>query len=189
MGVTIHFAGTLRDEASIAGVEQTARAYAGERGWDVLPVDHAVNAEGDYTGVTILPGKMCEPVHLVFDAQLHVDEYTKTQFAGADTHIAVLGLLRDVQSWFRVLKVSDEGEYWDTEDRTQLELHLRVVAETLERNLREYPGSAVGVLLPSGRIVDMYRAKTPEAAAALANAQSPRKAGGLFSRFFGRRPN
>jgi hypothetical protein len=185
MGVTIHFAGQLRDEAGLAGVEQAAREFASSRGWRVETIDFAVNSPEDYTGISIFPDPLCEPVHLVFDQNLRVDEYTKTQFAGPTVHIQLIELLRLVQPWFSDLEVSDEGEYWETSNEEQLRLHLRVVTDSLNAHLAEDPTCDVAVKLPSGRIVDLRRENAREQPAGRKTSSQART--GFLSRLFGRR--
>jgi len=50
-------------------------------------------------------------VRLEFDENLYVQEFAKTQFAGVDWHLKVVGLLKAIQSYFRELRVADEGEF------------------------------------------------------------------------------
>lgn len=157
MGVTIHFSGTLRDEAALAGIESDARHFAAERSWPVQTIDYGINASGDYTGVSIYPPENCEPIHLVFDEHLQVNEHVKTQFAGPETHIHIIELLRQLGTWFTDLFVEDEGEYWATKDAERLRMHMAVVSSRLEELARESEGLEIGVRLPSGRIVDLGR--------------------------------
>jgi hypothetical protein len=89
----------------------------------------------DLKGISILP-KECEPVDLAFfpsgklcstmklrfnDATTNdlMVEYVscKTQYAGIDTHLTVLKLLRYLKDkYFSFFELSDEGMYWETKD-------------------------------------------------------------------------
>lgn len=89
----------------------------------------------DLKGISILP-KECEPVDLAFfpsgklcsamklqfnDAATNdlMVEYVscKTQYAGMDTHLTVLKLLRYLKDkYFSFFELNDEGMYWETND-------------------------------------------------------------------------
>ena len=89
----------------------------------------------DLKGISILPEE-CEPVELVFfpsgkicsPIKLKLNDAatndlmvecvsTKTQYAGIDTHLAVLKLLQYFKDkYFSVFELSDEGMYWETKD-------------------------------------------------------------------------
>lgn len=51
-------------------------------------------------GVEVLPHPDCDPVRLEFDEDLHIQEFTKTRFAGAATHVEVIELLRRIAPFF-----------------------------------------------------------------------------------------
>ncbi|MEO6255081.1 MAG: hypothetical protein ABIO79_17365 [Ferruginibacter sp.] len=67
-------------------------------------------------------GKLCSPIKLQFNDAATNDlmvEYvsTKTQYAGIDTHLAVLKLLQYFKDkYFSFFELSDEGMYWETKD-------------------------------------------------------------------------
>ena len=59
--------------------------------------------------------------------------FCKTQFAGACAHIVVCRLLRELKDRFIPrLYVSDEGEYWQTEDIEKLEEHIGSLGEMIK---------------------------------------------------------
>ena len=60
-----------------------------------------------------------------FDKDCYVQEYVKAQFAGVETHVAIIDLLRRIQSFFESLAVEDEGDYWTTSDEVTLADHIR----------------------------------------------------------------
>lgn len=77
--------------------------------------------------LTFLPdGTLCSPVKLIYydpatnDLMIEV-VHTKTQFAGPDTHIAILKLLHYLQKkYFESFELNDEGNYWEKWDEKVL---------------------------------------------------------------------
>ena len=57
----------------------------------------------------------------------------------------------------RETKVEDEGEYWETENKSALEGHMAKVNALMLEMKRGKPGLRGPVTLPSGRIVDLMR--------------------------------
>ena len=104
MGVTIHFEGQLLDEKAyqelMAFVSWTAEVEA----WRTEPIESQIvtllrvrdEQDWDYTGpvkgIAVYLHENCDPVRLEFDENLYVQEFTKTQFAGIDWHLKVVGL-------------------------------------------------------------------------------------------------
>jgi hypothetical protein len=69
----------VTDEINEANVK-LSRVDENERDYDYLaPV----------SGLKLIPGNDCEPIKLEFDSDLYVQEWTKTQFAGAEIHLTV----------------------------------------------------------------------------------------------------
>ncbi len=119
----------------------------------------------DLKGITISP-KECEPVDLTFfpsgilcsvvklmynnaatnDLMVEIISI-KTQFAGPDTHIAVLNLLQYLKDkYFAVFELKDEGNYWETKDKkillgrfAEYNFLLNAVAGALD-NFKAAPG-------------------------------------------------
>lgn len=95
-------------------------------------------------GISFSPDPKCETVWLFFDADGHLnspmnmimrDDFedpsvlkwlsTKTQYAGADTHIAIVKLFRYLKKkYISNLEIEDEGEYWFSNDRERLETKI-----------------------------------------------------------------
>lgn len=108
-------------------------------------------------GVSVIPHPDCEPLFLTFRkdgvlaSSMHMvmlsdDEIdqdgmwlsTKTQFAQADTHVALIRLLKFVKSnYISNLEVHDDGQYWESEDMTRLEKRFSAVGAAL----KTLPGS------------------------------------------------
>lgn len=63
--------------------------------------------------LVIYPHEDCDPIRLEFDRDLYIQEFTKTQFAGARIHLKVLELLSVIRPFFSEFSIEDEGEYWE----------------------------------------------------------------------------
>ena len=63
--------------------------------------------------------------------------FCKTQFSSADIHIAVCELLRLAQPFMAAWQVSDEGGYWESGDRQELEKRLGAMSELIQRMASE----------------------------------------------------
>ena len=110
---------------------------------------------GPVSGLALNPGNDCEPIKLEFDSQLYVQEWTKTQFAGAEMHQTICGFLHAIEPYFETLKVNDEAEFWETGDVELLKKYLADCDRFIEEHLQEHPTAKVKVKEPTGRIVDM----------------------------------
>jgi hypothetical protein len=167
MGVTIHFEGRLRDEASYQRAVESARTFALAKGWPVETIleplvtlkrvrgEEPWDYEGSTKGVALQPHENSDPLRLEFDSQLYVQEYCKTQFAPPEVHIQVVELLRLLEPEFVCLTVEDEGEYWSSKDRSTLEGHLAACFRALDDHLATDPRLTGPVRGPSGRIFDL----------------------------------
>jgi hypothetical protein len=168
MGVTIHFKGQLRDEDAYLRVINAATSFATERGWPSEPIKseqikllRVTDDEQDWDyvgpvkGIALYPGEDCEPVRLEFDAELYMQEHTKTQFAGVTTHVQVLNLFKAIKPLFRDLKVEDEHKYWVTGDVRILSEHMNRIQEVIDEELAKNPRARAKIKTPSGRIVDL----------------------------------
>jgi hypothetical protein len=167
MGVTVHFEGRLKGTQAFSSlllyIEEIGRAETllterfensqtklgrvrEERPWDYV---------GPTKGILLYLQEDCEPLRLEFDRELYVQEWVKTQFAGVDTHIRLIQILRNIERFFHTLAVNDEGEYWESENREALAEHIRrcneVIAEFAARN----PRAQVKVKEPNGRLADL----------------------------------
>jgi hypothetical protein len=167
MGVTIHFEGHLNDETAYRQLLDRVSSIAKAEGWRTETIQsnqvnlHRVRNEqdGDYSGpikgITISLTEDCDPVRLEFDRDLYVQEFTKTQFAGAATHLKVLEILKAIKPFFQNLKVEDEGEYWETENLQILTAHLNRSQEVIEEEIKKYPNGKMKIKTPNGRIIDL----------------------------------
>jgi hypothetical protein len=167
MGVTVHFEGSLKSDQAFSSlllhIEEKGRTETllterfensqaklarvrEERSWDYL---------GPTKGILLYLHENCEPLRLEFDRELYVQEWVKTQFAGVDTHIRLIQILKDIERFFQTLVVNEEGEYWESENKEALAEHIdrcnEVIAEFAEKN----PGSRIKVREPNGRLTDL----------------------------------
>jgi hypothetical protein len=118
--------------------------------------------------LTFLPnGNLCSPLKLMFNDPVTNDLmieviHVKTQFAGPDTHIALLKLLRYLkEKYFAELEVDDEGLYWKTEDEETLlsqfakyNFALKTLTEALS-DFKAKPGESVNSL--ADRLEELLR--------------------------------
>lgn len=116
---------------------------------DHLQLETGEDALGEYTtavenihplddrwrGVLIFPPE-CEAITIAFNRAGELMNYiplndtghyfaspfvfTKTQFSAPDTHIAVCDMLRLVTPYMAEWEVTDEGEYWQSQNRDRL---------------------------------------------------------------------
>jgi hypothetical protein len=93
-------------------------------------------------------GRTCSPMHLEIAETLYRIKpwlvycmHVKTQFAGMDTHVALVTLLKYLEKkYFHKMRVTDEGNFWNTLDKAVLKARfdeynhfLAIVKEALEK--------------------------------------------------------
>lgn len=84
-------------------------------------------------------GNLTDPVMYVFKKEGRLDPENaylsvKTQFAPPEIHIAIIQLLRFLKKrYIPNLEVHDEGGYWETSDKTELENRLQSINEGLDK--------------------------------------------------------
>lgn len=123
---------------------------------DVKFINDPITQELDIVGNAYLKGIIftppnCESVQFLFDdkgkltdlTQKAIEnsfkkersayQWTKTQFAGTEVHITLIGLLKYVKrTYMPNLEVKDEGEYWETENRELLEQNMGIINTAME---------------------------------------------------------
>jgi hypothetical protein len=167
MGVTVHFEGGLkgarafssllvhieeigRAETLLTERFENAQAKLG-RGSEDRPWDYV----GPTKGILLYLHEDCEPLRLEFDRELYVREWVKTQFAGVETHIRLIQILRDIEVFFLSLTVNDEGEYWESGNQAVLIGHFRACSEVIAEFAAKNPRAQVKVREANGRITDL----------------------------------
>ena len=152
MGLTIHYKGRFNKNASLPKMisEVTDIVEACKWKYRVYEHDFPKNNDPDDSynnsvyGISFTPPGS-EPVWLCFLSNRRMSGplqlqlwgsttdpseknyvymlFTKTQFAGEETHKFIIELFRHLQkqNYFEMLEIIDEGEYWETGD----EIHLK----------------------------------------------------------------
>ena len=173
MGMTIHFEGQLLDDDKYAALLQEAAAVAAARGWPFREINEAqmvlnrvidersVDYLGPVTGIELLPHPRADPLRFEFDRHLFMQQYCKTQFAGSEAHIEIIGLLRKVAPIFHKFDVFDEGQYWESGDRSILQGNLDTVDAMIAEAMRKDPSATGPLRLESGRVVDFVSDPQP----------------------------
>ena len=145
MGVCINFSGQLKSAGHFAHLERVGRRWAKHWKCDLNEVEHpsfpffrVVNDEvmevsGPMRGLTLHPHPECESVRLFFNKELYLDHWCKTQFAPPDTHVEVCAFLRDIEPLFDGFNVIDDGGFWETGDRAELERRLGFLNRMIDR--------------------------------------------------------
>jgi hypothetical protein len=149
MGVTIHYSGALANAAKAEALLKQASLLAAKLNWDFEIAD-TPNAR-----IAIYPHPDCEPLTFDPDENGLLENWVKTQFAGPETHIQIVGFLAQIAPYFVNLIVEDEAEYWESRNREILEGHINQINEVLRDMQQENPAARIQVREPTGRIVDM----------------------------------
>jgi hypothetical protein len=177
MGLTIHYSGQFRKRASLAGFVSEVKKIAETWGWAYhvfeteFPPESGDGIDEKLYGLLVTPPES-EPLSFTFLSDRRLADvgslsvwdktedpegkslygsFTKTQFAGPDVHMEIIGLIRYLApKYFTRFKVYDESDYWETGDekvmrekfafldgalskmRGQLESQERLSDETLE---------------------------------------------------------
>ncbi len=167
MGVTIHFEGQLKSETDYDSVIKVAVDFANKNAmpYSLFREENKVlqrvkdekdwNYEGATKGVKIQPDANTDPLWLEFDTNKYVQEYCKTQFADLNIHIRIVNLLRRLEPFFINLIVSDEGEYWETENRDILQKHIDACNRAMEERIQKNKKMSGPYRIADGRIVDL----------------------------------
>jgi hypothetical protein len=156
MGVSIHYSGQLKEAALLPLFIEEVEDIAKILGWkyNTFLKEYTNNlfettiSDNDY-GIMVTPLE-CEPVVFIFDYEGHLyspwlkqyftDRFyiynisTKTQFAGADTHIKVIELMKHLnKKYFNNFTMIDEGEYWETGDSAIVESKISFLGDKIKQ--------------------------------------------------------
>jgi hypothetical protein len=100
-------------------------------------------------------GNLCDPVSMISINQgvLKSEDVwiaVKTQFAGPETHVWVVGLLKYIQEHYLPgLEVRDEGEFWETGNHETLKEKMNLINEKIDEissELSRVTGNQLGKL-------------------------------------------
>ena len=167
MGVTIHFEGKLKSQNSFEKVIDIAREFAlsNDMTFKLFEEDNKLlervkdekdwDYQGPTKGILIHPDENSDPLNIEFDKDLYIQEYCKTQFSDISIHIVVVELLGQIEPYFDILKVDDEGEYWDTSDIVILQNHLDNCFKAIDDAKKENTALQGPFRLDNGRIIDL----------------------------------
>jgi hypothetical protein len=168
-GVTIHYEGTAASPDAVAKILTAVTAFAKQRGWKVEDASSKTGRlqrvidekdkdyEGRIIGIVVRISDNCEPLYFQFGDDLFMQDFVKTQFAGADVHIQIVQLLESLRPHFKKIDVIDEGDYWDTRDKTVLEGHIAKVDSMIEDIKKKDPNAQGPLRMKSGRIADVIQ--------------------------------
>ncbi len=148
MGITIHYQGKINEISLIENVTGELKDITEELEWEYFLID---DDKLGIKGIYINPPPNCEALTFLFDKNTGVlkdriilqfddmgdDHYkfnhTKTQYAPIQVHITIIKLLRYLKNkYISDLTVTDEGEYWDSEDANLLQSKFDFLNEMLE---------------------------------------------------------
>lgn len=168
-GVTIHYEGTAASPEAISKIMAAITVFAKENRWQVEDASEPKGKlkrwidekdkdyEGRITGVIVRVADNCEPLSFQFGDDLFVQDYVKTQFAGAGVHIRIVQLLELIRPYFEKIDVDDEGEYWGGHDRSVLEGHITKIDSVIADMKKKNPRADGPVRLKNGRILDIVQ--------------------------------
>lgn len=164
MGLSFHYSGSFRKSASLPEMIDELKDIAEIYNWKYhifhkqfphAETDNDGSKNAIY-GIMFSPPqcepvwlcflgnrRLCSPINLELFGQSEDPKHrsflyilsTKTQYAGTETHMTVINLLKYLSGkYFEGLEVSDEGKYWETGD-----------AEILEATFKRY-NAALNIL-------------------------------------------
>ena len=162
MGLSFHYSGRIANPESLPELIEEVEDIAKVVGWKYFVFDRQFpeNTVGklEYTdlfyGICFTPtgcetvnicflsnGRMSSISHLKFwgqsdDAQEKEYLYmlsVKTQYAGIDVHLFIIHLFRYLnEKYFVDFEMSDEGEYWETNDENVLKKNFKRYTELID---------------------------------------------------------
>lgn len=139
MGLTICYRGTLRNPNDIEVFLEDVDDICMEIGWPSMPIHRSgimpakgimiTPAGSEPIWLTFLQnGNLYDPSHFIYttrpelevvNAEMRKWIFTKTQYAGVDTHMAIIKFFRYLcMKYFEDFELQDESKYWETDDIT-----------------------------------------------------------------------
>ena len=155
MGLSINYSGSFKNEASLEAMIEEVKDIAEIYDWKYTINNSRfpkntfgkLEYDGKLYGISFTPpncetisltflsnGKMCCGARLEFfgNSDSENDKLylymlcTKTQYAGSTNHKIIIHLLKYLsQKYFRDFQLTDEGDYWETEDESLLEKNFK----------------------------------------------------------------
>ena len=144
MGVTIHYKGRLKSPELVADLVMEVADICQTHDWKYHYIDETENDPIGIKlrGIHFKPHEESESVFFAFDSEGYLCNFlsmivgmerenkmqwvfTKTQFAGSETHIQVIHLLRYLKKkYFKKMIISDEGGYYPHNDKELLDSRI-----------------------------------------------------------------
>lgn len=181
MGLSFFYTGTLKKSASIDAMIEEVKDIAEILNWkyNILDTGFPENelidgkVDGNLYGICFAPEncepvfitflsnrRLCSPINLEFFnkpvADVPDDAYlifTKTQYAGADAHMAVINILKHISNkYMEEIHVTDEGEYWETGD----EELLRKIFKRYTALLDGFASALENIPINTGESIEKY---------------------------------
>ena len=139
MGLTICYRGTLRKPNDIEAFLEDVADICMEIGWHYMPIHRSGIMPAQGLMITpagcepiwltfLLNGNMYDPSHFIYTTRPELEVvneemrkwiFTKTQYAGVDTHMAIIKFFRYLcMKYFDEFELRDESKYWETDDMT-----------------------------------------------------------------------
>lgn len=150
MGITIHYSGRLKEAEILPALIEEVKDIAQANHWKYHIFETLIAADkfgaekydNNIYGILFSPpesepvwltflsnGRMCMCNSLEFygnsdqeqDKEFLYYLFTKTQFAGPEIHKQIINILRHISNKYLLdFTLTDEGNYWDTEDEEKL---------------------------------------------------------------------
>lgn len=150
MGVTLFYRGRLNTPKDIPAITNELEDICISAEWKYRIYDESNNElrKLPFRGISFLPHPKSENVWMLFlnDGTLFFPlsgeteeatdtlawSSTKTQFAGADTHIALCRLFKYLSDrWFAQFEVIDDGGFWGEENSKALRKNIGIVNDAI----------------------------------------------------------
>jgi hypothetical protein len=137
MGLSIHYSGKLRNPVDIPALIAEAADISKSMHWEAEILPHFDDIP--IQGVLVIPegseplwltfhekGSMCHPILYEHVREIEGKDFpevgeqwcvTKTQYAGVESHMAMIKFLRYMsEKYFERFELHDESQYWETND-------------------------------------------------------------------------
>lgn len=181
MGLSIHYSGRIKDRALIDDLTAEVEDICNALDWR-----YNILHDDEIDGVVFSPPES-EPVHFTFnkegrllpftsilnremyesgevEMELMYTAFTKTQFAGPDSHKAIIKLMRYItQKYFAEFEMTDESYYRETNDEEQMLGRFKVYNAMLDaftealQGMEHVPGETPQSL--ADRLEELLRTK------------------------------
>lgn len=160
MGLSIHFKGSFRRDASLSDMIAEVKDVALVHNWKyhIFESEFDANYFGEESyneniyGITFSPpgcepiditflsnGKMCSPLSLeLFKDNMDKENYlftisSKTQFAGFEFHKIIIDLFRYLSAkYFQEFELTDESCYWESGDENIMRQNFKKYSDMMD---------------------------------------------------------